>query len=446
MKKISFESRYFQKGESSWEDVAKRVASIIPNSNRVEVADIIAGKKMIPSSPILMNAGKPGMNMMACNLLDVGDSIDEIFESLKSAAMITKSGGGVGLNFSALRKAGGELHYTDQGVASGPVSFMSLFDRMAKVIMQGGWRRGALMGILSAHHPDAQLFIKSKCEDGLLSNFNISVSIEHGPDSVPDELWNDICKHACLNGEPGLLFLDNINDGNPYLDKLGPITGTNPCSEVPQYANESCCLASINLPAVMRNLRDFSEFEYVIRKAVTLLDAVIDYNNYYSEENEGMCKKLRRIGIGVMGFDTLLRAHDVKFGSYTAQAIGADIAYNLFYEANMQSTISWNIACTSIAPTGHISQVAGVSPSIYTSWENGLTLDYEQHINHIGAWQDHVDNGISYTIPLHNDATPEDVDKIFRMAHRRGLKTVCVYRDGSRRGQPSDCKSGSCIL
>ncbi len=243
-----------------------------PEKSFLKFFKIMSKLEFLPNSPTLFNANAPLGQLSACFVLPVEDSLESIFSTVKKTALIEQTGGGVGFNFSKLRPRGDVVRST-KGVASGPVSFMRVFDIVTDVIKAGGKRRGAMMGVLQANHPDINEFINSKTEEGPLSNFNISVSVSddfmeavENDDEYPlinprtnsvtkklkaRRIWNQITKNAWESGDPGVLFIDEINRHNP-TPQIGRIEATNPCGEVPLLANEPCNLGSINLSKIAK--------------------------------------------------------------------------------------------------------------------------------------------------------------------------------------------------
>lgn len=301
--------------------------------NLDELYSLMTHKLFMPNTPAIANFGNPLGMGSACFVLDVPDSIDGIMETLKNTAIVFKAGGGMGYNFSKLRPEGDFVSSTG-GVASGPMSFMRLFDTMTEVIKQGGIRRGANMGILNSNHPDIEKFITAKDGNKALRNFNISVLImpdfwEHYESNTPYPLVNPkdgkIVKHlnprvlfdkivyqAWESAEPGVIFFDRVNDTNPFYEHLGPIVTTNPCGEVLLYPNEPCNLGSINVWAFAKHDDDGSTnvdweaLKVVVRSCTRFLDNVIDVNNFPLKEIEEMSLSTRKIGLGVMGVGDLL--------------------------------------------------------------------------------------------------------------------------------------------
>ena len=291
--------------------------------------DLMVSRKFMPNTPALANFGSVFGMGSACFVLDVGDSIESIMDTLKSASIIFKAGGGVGYNFSKLRPEGDFVRSTG-GLASGPISFMSLYDRMTEVIKQGGIRRGANMGILNINHPDIEEFVRCKSGNQSMRNFNLSVLVfpefwEHLKENKPyplvnprngqvvkyadpKKLLNLICYQAWESAEPGVIFYDRINEFNPLMKVLGPIMATNPCGEVLLYPFESCNLGSINLWAFIKPnhsrekmIFDWPDFIKTVETATRFMDNVGDINKYPLPQIEEATLKSRKIGLGVMG-------------------------------------------------------------------------------------------------------------------------------------------------
>ena len=399
-------ARYLRKGEQSFEDICHRVAGAIAESHEEETRFFEAMRSMrfLPNSPTLMNAGTEIGQLSACFTLPVPDSIEGIFDAMKQGAIIHKTGGGTGYNFSNLRSAGSQVQSTE-GVASGPVSFMRVFNAATEVIKQGGRRRGANMGILNVWHPDILRFVTAKTKEGEFTNFNISVMVddrfmelvagkEYGttwitlPESggvvTVGQIWEAIVDGIWKNGEPGILFYNEINRHNP-TPHLGDIDTTNPCGEQPLLPYESCVLGSINLAACVHDSKlDEEELCETARMATRFLDLVIDRNVFPLQEIAEATRRTRKIGLGLMGVhDALLRvglAYDSREGrGWCAHAMrtvtDAAVAESHWRAKERGAFPAWegsiwneypvrNAAMTTIAPTGTISLIAGCSSGI----------------------------------------------------------------------------------
>lgn len=441
--------------------------------------DLMKDLKFLPNSPAMMNAGKRLGQLAACFVLPVEDSIDSIFNSLKDAAMILQSGGGTGFSFSHLRPKADVVRSTG-GIASGPVSFMRVFDTATEVIKQGGARRGANMGILCVEHPDILEFIKIKRNAEELQNFNISVAVT---DAFMDALrrdgeyellnprtkevyrrirakdvFDEIVESAWETGDPGVVFIDAINRANP-TPHIGRMESTNPCGEQPLLANEACVLGSINLNKYVtkkagRTAIDFTALSEDIDTAVRFLDDTIDINKYPLAAIEAMHKGNRKIGLGVMGWADMLISLGVtydspkafnlaenfmKFFRDRARECSAELANKRGVFPNFKGSIYdetgmpavRNATTTTIAPTGTLSIIAdcssGIEPLFALAYKR-LIMDTEldelnRHFFETAKELGFYSEELKEKILLQGDLrgvreVPHKVKRLFKTAHQ----------------------------
>jgi len=554
------ERRYLKKDKQGQvietpEEMFRRVAQAIASAELIynpktdvkarekEFYQLMANLEFLPNSPTLMNAGRELGQLSACFVLPVEDSMESIFDAVKNTALIHKSGGGTGFSFSRLRPETDRVGSTG-GVASGPVSFMRAFDTATDVIKQGGMRRGANMAILNVDHPDIMKFIEAKSDPNAFTNFNLSVAVttefmeavragadynlvnphtnEVAGKLNAKEVFDRIVALAWKTGDPGIVFIDRINQDNP-TPHLGKIESTNPCGEQPLLPYESCNLGSINLARMLRTKNGTAEIDYAklaetVKVAVRFLDNVIDVNKFPLPQIEEMTKKTRKIGLGVMGFADMLIRLGIAYDSEEALQTASNIMHSINEEAYKASVELAeerggfpafsgsiydapngprlrNASCTTIAPTGTLSIIAGCSSGIeplfalsyirnildgaqlvevnpyfeevakmegFYSEElihqlatgtqlhalEGIPDNIKQlfvtaheispewHVRMQAAFQKSTDNAVSKTVNFPREATREDIAKVYMMAYQEGLKGITIYRDRSREAQP----------
>ncbi|AKG54201.1 ribonucleotide reductase of class II [Dehalogenimonas sp. WBC-2] len=507
-----------------------------------EFYKVMAALEFLPNSPTLLNAGTEAGQLSSCFVLPVPDSVEETFDAVKYTALIHKSGGGIGFNVSHIRPKGSAVgEHLD--AAGGPVALVHVFAGAADYIRQGGVRRGCNSVVLSVDHPDILDFIKAKNNPLTLTNFYNSVSVtddfmtrvKEGKDYPlidpytgrvagylsAREVFEQIVDQAWRTGDPGLVFTDRINRDNPtpYLGRLETITG---CGEQALLDYESCNLGSINLVRMLKATDDGLEIDFdkiarIVPIAVRFLDNVIDINRFPILAIAQATKRTRKIGLGIMGFADMLIRLGIPYNSTKAITVAEEVMEfitGLAHEASHQlaeergvfpaykgssheakSVTMRNACCTTIAPTGTLSIIAGVSSGIEPIFasvfvrnildgENLLEINpyFEEvarergfftrelieqlvltnhlyrrseipedvrkvfvtahrvspdwHVRLQAAFQRHTDNAVSKTVNFPKSATKEDIAKVFTMAFEQGLKGITVYRDNSRELQP----------
>lgn len=533
------ETRYAHEGESA-RDVFTRVATHIASVEKTETLKLkwkdrffklMANLNFLPNTPCLANAGKPNGQLSACFVIPVEDDVEAIFDAIKWTAMVHKTGGGTGFSFSKLRPDGSTVRESG-GIASGPVSFMRVFNAATGEMKQGGLRRGANMGILRVDHPDIMEFIHCKRVEGEFSNFNLSVGItdnfmeclrtkkpfilgHKSPDGViareidPQEIWDAIINGAWENGEPGVVFLDAINEDN-LLSGIETLDATNPCAEQPLPDFGSCTLGSINLSNMFHNLGSRTtnnpmdmifkgKLKTTVSQAVRFLDNTIDANHYVLKQFKDEALSKRRIGLGIMGLADLLIKMKIRYGSTESFEVASNIM-KLIDETAVQASERLgeekfrpplltkhvvtdaigksrrNGLLTTIAPTGSISIVAGVSsgcePVFSFNFEkvcietkidmiHPLAMEFikthpneelpsyfveardippQLHLRMQQTLQKYTHSGISKTINAPHDINRANVSLTFMSAYEIGLKSIAFYREGSRKYEAQAAK------
>ncbi len=414
------ESRYLLKDEDGkvvetpselFRRVAKNLAKVEKSEKRKRVEEdfyeVMSRLEFLPAGRTLNNAGTPQSQLANCFVLPITDSMEGIFDSVKYMALVHQTGGGTGFNFSRLRPRGDSVTKSSGGFATGPVSFMKVFDIATRQVMQGGKKRGANMGILNVDHPDIWEFINCKSEKGEIENFNISVGVTDAFMKAVEKdgdwqlknprngevvqtikarsLMNQLIAQAWRTGDPGLIFLDPINRNNPLLAKYGRIDATNPCGEQPLHPFDACNLGSINLAKMVSAERkiDWGRLEFVVRVGVRMLDDVIDACRYPLPQITETVKANRRIGLGVMGWADMLYQLRIPYDSEQGVALARKTAkfiqeiswdessklakekgeFPRWSESSHKNKVR-NVAITTIAPTGSISMLADASSGI----------------------------------------------------------------------------------
>ena len=472
-------------------DMFARVAENIASAERLYGADdariaevardfyeLMTSLDFLPNSPTLMNAGRELQQLSACFVLPIADSMDSIFGAVRDTAIIHKSGGGTGFSFSRLRPAGDQVRST-QGVSSGPVSFMKVFNQATEAVKQGGTRRGANMGVLRIDHPDVIQFIKCK-QGGDFANFNISVALtEKFLDAVANgteydllnprdgkpvgqldarEVYDLIINMAWETGDPGIIFIDRMNRDNP-TPLLGEIESTNPCGEQPLLPYEACNLGSVNLSRVVtardgRTDVDWDHLADIVHRGVRFLDDVIDVNEYPLPKIGELARGNRKIGLGVMGFSDMLIKMDLAYDSEEAVAMGEKVMGFINAEAKAASrkladergsfpnfkgsTYDTpeggpirNATVTTIAPTGTLSIIAscssGVEPLFAVSYvrtvmDNDRLIEVNPIFEDIAVKRGFYSRDLMERIANHGtvadmEEVPEDVRRVFVTAH-----------------------------
>ena len=507
--------RYCMDGESpqeSFERVARHGAK--DDAQYEKMLESLTSFKFLPSRMPYMGTEKSFCS--SCFVIGpIEDDTQSILSNLNNAIMVQRYGGGTGYNFSDLRPEGDEVKGT-RGKASGPVSFMSLYNEAMKVFLRAGNKMGAQMAVLNIDHPDVEKFITCKQDEGNLSTFNISVAVTNDFMKALERnekwdlrfnnevyktvearyLWNLICQNAWQNGEPGIIFIDTVNQHNLFPE---PIYAPNACSEQFIPYNCSCNLGSINVSKFVVNGKfDTKSYMDYVELAVDFLNNSLDNAWWPLQELKDNTLKYRNVGLGIMGFADALILMRIPYNSEEALIFAENLMRITTTTATKHSDLMGydNTTLTSIAPTGSISMIANCSSSIEPVFnlaynknttigtmyevnsafeevakdegfysedliarisEKGtaqgiIPLEFEHlfktaneidpqfHVKMQAAFQKFTDNGISKTVNLPNDATQQDVSDVFEIAYNLGCKSITVYRDGSRQFQAIDTK------
>lgn len=431
MREDILRERYYWKDEQGnpvedWTGLCTRVAKALSNNEDQESAffEAIHDCLFLPNSPALTNAGRGSFTMSACFVLPIEDSVASIFDTAKHAALVHKMGGGTGFSFARLRPAG-ETVGTTQGIASGPCSFLRIYNTSTEVMKQGGTRRGANMGMLRVDHPDIFEFVALKEHDGTVSNFNLSVALtDEFMDAVKNgadfdlrfegrvrrtvkarAIWDRIMEGAWRNGEPGVFFIDRANEANP-TPHVGQFEGTNPCGEQPLLPYEACVLGSLNLSKMVtrEGKIDWELMSSIVGVGVLMLDNIIDKQDYPLDQVEKMHKSNRKIGLGIMGWADMLIKLGIHYASLDALDLAEEVMSFITSEAvkvsmglaekhgafpNWEGSV-WeergirlrNATLTTIAPTGTLSIMAQVNGGIepvfdFKTIERRADVEYE---------------------------------------------------------------------
>jgi len=503
------QERYLWPNEEP-EEMFDRVAfSVAMNSKEYKhFKRIFNDLAFIPSTPILTNAGSNIPSLFACYFLSIPDNIDGIMEMASISAKIYKHSGGLGIDLSNIRPRG-SLVRTTRTIASGPVSFLHIFDSVAEVVKQGS-RRAAVLGSLNIYHQDAEEFILAKNlqnnggNEGYLKNFNLSVIIPNkffeelnSGSAREQELFDLLANSIWTSGEPGIILIDRHNAAWPLSYKR-PIQGVNACGELSMTHGESCCLGAINLLKVVKNFTiDYNYLEELVRLGVHFLDNVISISTYPTSLIESTTKELRKIGLGTMGLHSMLLALGLQYNDQEAYNITDQVykfindtaidesermakklgPFPAYDDCNMAFPPRRNITLTSGQPSGSTSMIAsgtgllssGIEPFFSNQYikdtiggeqvelpDNilcAVDLTYEEHICMLEVCQRHIGSSVSKTINMPNSATVEDVKSAIKRMYEGGIvKNITLYRDGSRDKQVlnnlkrSGCRGGVCSL
>jgi ribonucleoside-diphosphate reductase alpha chain len=516
--------RYFQKGET-WSKLCTRVSKAVAKVEKKDVNswqkrfyDIMYELYFIPNSPTLINAGVTNNSLSACYVLDIDDSLEGIMHTATMVGRVQKFGGGTGVDYSKIRPTCMKVASTG-GDACGPIGAIEIVNSASKIFDGGAKRRGANMAILRVDHPDILKFIKCKSVEGELHNVNISVAVtkefinkrhddihvvrygrelgyltksgtyaKHKNQKVMTvgDIVNAIVECMHKNGEPGLVFIDRMNDHNPI--KGMKIYSTNPCGEQPLFPYESCNLGSVNIYSLVNTGEfDWDKLDEIVDVAVRFLDNIIDVQEFPVDltQIQTITKQYRKIGLGIMGFADALYALGIRYGSPESISFAEELMQRVNSRARNMSeqigkekgafsaikqskfNVMRNTTVTTIAPTGSIAMIAGVSAGIepvfkkdsmkvkttigdyiisneaYRKYKNKYDKDIFveandvsviEHIEMQSAFQEFTDNAVSKTINMPNNTTKKDIKEVIGLTFNKytNIKGITVYRDGSR--------------
>jgi ribonucleoside-diphosphate reductase alpha chain len=465
--------------------------------------DVMTELEFMPASPTLMNAGRSGM-LSSCFFIRIDDSLENIFQVAKDTAMVLKAGGGVGLDFSAVRPSGCSIS-TSNGSASGPISYMKIFNSIGDQINQGGVRKAAALAALRVDHPDILEFIDCKKYEGELTNFNISVLVtdafmeaveadstillNHPKLTTPKtirarEIWDKLVDSAHRNGEPGIIFNDELNRGDVFKGKYGEL-GVNPCGELPLLSYGSCNLGAINLNKCFNEEKkdvDWNKLKSLVRLGIQFLDNVVEINNYPLERIEKIATMEKKIGLGTMGLHDLMLMCELPYSSEKSVSFLHKLYSNIRNWAEEKSEELGekrgippsleevgikrrNANILTAQPTGSIALIcnqasSGIEPVFKWSYtrkdttgirtlehfmkqkygdslpdyaQTALEISAADHVKVQATIQKYIDSSISKTINMPNDATVSEVERAIKLAHSLKCKSVTVYRTGSRK-------------
>ena len=516
-------TRYYIEGETKWGQNSNRIINTIcadwDKPQRLEMSNLLFHRYFVPNSPLIANAGKEKhAGYSACFVVPFEDTIESIYKTKLDFALVARKGGGCGTTLSNIRPEGDPVGGSTHGYAGGGIGFADTISRDMEVITQGGLRAMALMFTMRVDHPDIKKFIVAKSEDDKINNANISVfvtdefmrAVESGDkywttfngkryeELDARDVFNSIVEGAWRNGDPGLLFADTINNNSSYLYDGVTIDATNPCGEQPLPPFGSCNLGALDISKFLRNGEfDFDLFERAVRLSIRFLDAVIDKNEFPTNEFKDNALKYRPLGAGLMGLADYYLKRKIAYGSKEAlnelDKIGAfykKVAYNESEIMGDELGVPEgcknlpvprrNITVMTIAPTGTTSLIAGCNSGIepffseitqrkdttgeYTIETDDSKEDYfrcavpsdgdkskevtwEEHILTQATIQKHIDSGVSKTINFPQLTRKETIAKAFMMAWKEGCKGVTIYRNGSRSEQvltPKNIKKNLC--